>query len=123
MLDVKMLALTAGRRSAFQARKNYRDNVKNRIVLLRKRLQEKMRRERRKNAYGNSGKDRKNKLNTSESKCSRCEKPKDQWEVPTYLISGSATDQPKAERVCRDCLDEIALLGPTKYPREGAVEG
>ena len=42
-----------------------------------------------------------------DNKCSRCEKPKDQWEVPTYLISGSATNQPKAEKVCRACLDEF----------------
>lgn len=54
MLDSKMPALNAVRSLSFLVRKNYRDNVKNWIVLLRKKLQEKMRKKSKNSVLGRS---------------------------------------------------------------------
>lgn len=47
-------------------------------------------------------------MNT-DNKCSRCDyiPSKDNWDILAHVISGSGTDQPRVEKVCRACLDEI----------------
>ena len=60
-----------------------------------------------------------------DNKCSRCDymPSKDNWDILAHVISGSGTDQPRVEKVCRACLDEIALYDRTKYPRKDVVDG
>ena len=43
------------------------------------------------------------------NKCNKCGyiPSKDNWDILAHVISGSKTDQPRVEKVCRACLDEI----------------